>query len=112
MRSKLIALVVAAPAILAAQQPAAMPDTAFHQISLADALSLARDNNVSNITASNAIRSANNTVRSARAQYLPTLNASAGQSIQQGSKLGERNSLITKCPSKYKTAPAGENQNA
>jgi cytochrome c-type biogenesis protein CcmE len=26
--------------------------------------------------------------------------------------IGERNSLITKCPSKYKTAPAGENQNA
>ena len=29
-----------------------------------------------------------------------------------GSYVGERNSLITKCPSKYKTAPAGENQNA
>jgi cytochrome c-type biogenesis protein CcmE len=28
------------------------------------------------------------------------------------SYVGERNSLITKCPSKYKTAPAGENQNA
>jgi cytochrome c-type biogenesis protein CcmE len=26
--------------------------------------------------------------------------------------VGERNSLITKCPSKYKTAPAGENQNS
>jgi cytochrome c-type biogenesis protein CcmE len=25
--------------------------------------------------------------------------------------VGERNSLITKCPSKYKTAPAGEKQN-
>ena len=29
-----------------------------------------------------------------------------------GAYVGERNSLITKCPSKYKTAPAGENQNA
>jgi cytochrome c-type biogenesis protein CcmE len=28
-----------------------------------------------------------------------------------GSYVGERNSLITKCPSKYKTAPASENQN-
>jgi cytochrome c-type biogenesis protein CcmE len=28
-----------------------------------------------------------------------------------GSYLGERNSLITKCPSKYKTAPPSENQN-
>jgi cytochrome c-type biogenesis protein CcmE len=26
--------------------------------------------------------------------------------------VGERNSLITKCPSKYKTAPPSENQNA
>jgi cytochrome c-type biogenesis protein CcmE len=30
---------------------------------------------------------------------------------QGGSFVGERNSLITKCPSKYKTAPAGEKQN-
>ena len=31
---------------------------------------------------------------------------------KQGSAyVGERNSLITKCPSKYKTAPAGEQQN-
>jgi cytochrome c-type biogenesis protein CcmE len=28
------------------------------------------------------------------------------------SYVGERNSLITKCPSKYKTAPPSENQNA
>jgi cytochrome c-type biogenesis protein CcmE len=32
---------------------------------------------------------------------------------KQGDRyIGERNSLITKCPSKYKTAPASENQNA
>jgi cytochrome c-type biogenesis protein CcmE len=31
---------------------------------------------------------------------------------QGGQYTGERNSLITKCPSKYKTAPASENQNA
>jgi len=31
---------------------------------------------------------------------------------KQGSRfIGERNSLITKCPSKYKTAPPGEKQN-
>ncbi len=29
---------------------------------------------------------------------------------QDGRYVGERNSLITKCPSKYKTAPAGEKQ--
>jgi cytochrome c-type biogenesis protein CcmE len=32
---------------------------------------------------------------------------------KQGDRyVGERNSLITKCPSKYKTAPPSENQNA
>jgi hypothetical protein len=31
---------------------------------------------------------------------------------EQGSRFtGERDSLITKCPSKYKAAPAGEKQN-
>jgi cytochrome c-type biogenesis protein CcmE len=29
-----------------------------------------------------------------------------------GAYVGERNTLITKCPSKYKAAPAGEKQNA
>jgi cytochrome c-type biogenesis protein CcmE len=28
-----------------------------------------------------------------------------------GQFVGERDSLITKCPSKYKSAPAGEKQN-
>jgi cytochrome c-type biogenesis protein CcmE len=31
---------------------------------------------------------------------------------QDGRYIGERNSLITKCPSKYKTAPPSENQNS
>ena len=32
---------------------------------------------------------------------------------KQGARfVGERNSLITKCPSKYKTAPPSENQNS
>jgi cytochrome c-type biogenesis protein CcmE len=30
---------------------------------------------------------------------------------QGGAYVGERNSLITKCPSKFKTAPAGQKQN-
>jgi outer membrane protein len=96
MRSKLIALIAAAPALLGAQQmqqPATI-DTSFRQISLADALRLAKENNVSNITAENAIRSANNQVRSARAQWYPNLNATAGQSIQQGDRLGPSNNII------------------
>jgi cytochrome c-type biogenesis protein CcmE len=31
---------------------------------------------------------------------------------QGGQYVGERNSLITKCPSKYKTAPPNEKQDA
>ena len=34
-----------------------------------------------------------------------------GRRSRAGSYVGERDSLITKCPSKYKTAPAGEKQN-
>src|SRR3954470_4183269 len=94
MRSKLIAFLVAAPAILAAQQPMAMSDSTFRQISLADALRLAHDNNASNITADNSIRSASNQVRSARAQWYPNLTASAGQNIQQGDRLGPSNNII------------------
>jgi cytochrome c-type biogenesis protein CcmE len=30
---------------------------------------------------------------------------------QSGRYIGERNSLITKCPSKFKTAPPGQKQN-
>lgn len=35
-----------------------------------------------------------------------------GVEKQGGRFVGERNSLITKCPSKYKTAPPSENQNS
>ncbi|HEY4306262.1 MAG TPA: TolC family protein [Gemmatimonadaceae bacterium] len=97
MRSKLIAL-LAAPAVLGAQQRMTQPppgDTStFHQVSLAEALRLAHDNNVQNITADNAIRTANNTVRGNKARYLPTLSASAGQNISQGSRLGQSNDYI------------------
>lgn len=94
MRSKLIALIVAAPAVVAAQQMPATTDTGFKQVSLAEALRLAHDNNVSNITADNSIRTASNSVRSAKAQWYPNLTASAGQNIQQGSRVGEANKLI------------------
>jgi outer membrane protein len=86
---KLIALLVL-PVVAAAQTP----DTTFHPISMGEAVRLAHENNVSNITANNSIRSASNQVRSARAQLLPTLTATAGQNKTFGSRLGERNTLI------------------
>jgi outer membrane protein len=87
---KLIAL-LALPVVAAAQQT---PDTTFHPISMAEAVRLAHENNVSNITANNSVRSASNQVRSARAQFLPSLTATAGQNKTFGSRLGERNTLI------------------
>lgn len=91
MRGKLIAL-LAAPAILGAQQ---MTDSTFRPISLQEALRLAHENNVQNITSDNAIRTANNGIRSARAQlYYPNINATLGQSKQYGERLGQSNNLI------------------
>ncbi len=96
MRSKLIALIAAAPALLGAQQmqQPAMIDTTFRQISLTDALRLANDNNVSNITADNAIRTANNTLRSTRAAMYPSLTATASQSKSAGQRLGQSGQLV------------------
>lgn len=81
MFSKLIP-VLAVPAILGAQQ--VTDSSGARPVSLAEALQLARENNVSNVTAANSVRTANNQVRSARAVFIPTLSASAGQSIQPG----------------------------
>src|SRR5579884_978838 len=93
MSRKLIALaLLAAPIVLGAQQR--MTDTTLHPISLGEALRLAKENNVSNITAENSVRSANYSIRSARAQWYPTLQASTNQNIQQGDRLGPQNTLI------------------
>jgi outer membrane protein len=94
MFRKLIVL-LAAPAIVGAQQVTQVTvDTTFHQITMADALRLAHDNNVQNIVSENAIRSANNQVRSARAQLYPTLSATAGQNKSYGERLGQSNQLV------------------
>ena len=68
MLRKLIVL-LAAPAILGAQQ--ATTDPTLRPISMAEAVRLAKENNVSNITAANSVRSANNSVRAARAAMYP-----------------------------------------
>src|SRR5947199_2450303 len=92
MRRKLIAIaLLAAPMILGAQQ---MTDTTFRPISLADALRLAHDNSLQNIQADNAIRTANNSLRSTRAAMYPTLTATAGQSKSAGERLGQSGTLV------------------
>jgi outer membrane protein len=95
MFRKLIPL-LAAPVWLGAQQP--VTDTTFHPISMTDAVRLARENNVSNITASNAVRSSNNNVRAARAAMYPDLTASASQSKSAGQRVGPGNQLIDFVP--------------
>ncbi|HSQ30226.1 MAG TPA: TolC family protein [Gemmatimonadaceae bacterium] len=95
MFRKLIPL-LAAPVWLGAQQP--VTDTTFHPISMTEAVRLAKENNVSNITAANTVRSANNSVRSARAAMYPTLTASAGQSKSAGQRVGPGNQLIDFVP--------------
>ena len=80
MFSKL-AILIAVPAVLAAQ---GVDSTGARPVSLTEALQLAKENNISNITASNTIRSTSNQVRAARAAFLPSLSASAGQSIRFG----------------------------
>jgi outer membrane protein len=87
---KLIVL-LAAPVALGAQ---AVTDTTLHPISLAEAIRLAGDKNVSNIIASNNIRSANNSVRQARAAFIPQVSLSASQSRSSGERLGPGNSII------------------
>src|SRR5690242_8775380 len=103
MHRKLIVL-LAAPAILGAQQQMtqaqqAPTDSTLHPITMADAVRLAKENNVSNITAYNSVRSANNSVRSARAAMFPTLTASAGQSISAGQRVNtQTNTLVDFVP--------------
>src|SRR5262245_42057772 len=81
MFSKL-AILLAVPAVLGAQQ--GLDATGARPLSLAEALRLANDNNISNITAANTIRSTSNQVRAARAVFIPSVSATAGQSIRFG----------------------------
>ena len=102
MHRKLIVLLVA-PAILGAQQTPqaqqAATDSSLRPISLGDALRLAKENNVSNITAYNAVRSANNGVRGVRGAMMPTLTASAGQSKSAGQRVNNQtNTLVDFVP--------------
>jgi outer membrane protein len=91
MFTKLIAL-CALPAVLGAQQTT---DTnTFKPISLADALRLAKENNVSNITAANNVRSNTLAIRSARAQLYPSVTTQLNQSKSSGQRLGQSGTLV------------------
>lgn len=86
-----LALLLAAPAVMVAQQAST---DGYRPISLAEAIKLAQENNVQAVTTSNAIRTANNNVRAARANYLPNLNLSAGQNRSAGDRIGQSGTLV------------------
>lgn len=91
MFTKLITL-LAVPALLGAQQ---MTDSnGFKPISLVDAIRLAKENNVSNITAANSVRSANLQIRAAKAQLYPGVSTSLNQSKSSGQRLGQSGTLV------------------
>jgi outer membrane protein len=95
MFTKLIPL-LAVPVVLGAQQVQVQQatDTAFHAISLADAVRLAKENNVGAITANNSVRSANLQIRSARAQLYPNVSVTAGQGKSAGDRLGQSGTIV------------------
>jgi len=73
----------------------AIPAGTFRPISLAEALRLAKENNVAATTSANSIRSANNAIRSTKAQlYYPNVSISAGQSRSAGDRIGQSGTLV------------------
>jgi outer membrane protein len=93
MFRKLIAL-MAVPVVLGAQAPAPR-DTAFHTITLADAVKLATQNNVTNITAANKIRTDNANTRSTFGRFLPSLTGTLGQTQQGGSVVNPNGEVVS-----------------
>ncbi len=113
-------ILMAVPVALGAQQPQQagivpqqtpkMADTSLHPISLAEAIRLANDKNVSNILAVNSVRSANNSVRAARAALIPLVSASAGQTKSYGDRIGQSNQIVSFTPAwSYTTGLAVNN---
>ena len=98
MFTKLITL-LAVPALVAAQtqqmtQATVAQDPSFRPITLAEAVRLAKENNVSNVTAANSVRSSTLSIRSAKAQLYPSVSASAGQGISAGDRVGQSGTLV------------------
>jgi outer membrane protein len=90
-----LAILLAVPAVLSAQTMPAIPAGTFRPITLAEALRLAKENNVAATTSANSIRSATNAIRTTRAQlYYPNVSMSAGQSWSAGDRIGQSGTLV------------------
>lgn len=90
MFSKSLIALLAVPTLAMAQQAGE-----YRPVSLAEAIRLAKENYLTMVTSTNAIRSAGNTVRSARAAYYPTLSLSAGQSKSAGERVNSQTNQLT-----------------
>ena len=90
LRSAIVLL--ALPAALAAQ--AATDSLAARPIALRDAVALAEQNGLAAIQARGQIRTAESSVRTAKAALLPSLNISLGQVNQSGQRLDAQGRLV------------------
>jgi outer membrane protein len=91
MFRKLIPVLLAAPIVLGAQQ---MTDNSMHPITLQEAVKLAKENNVSAITAANNVRATQLTIRANKAELYPSVNLTAGQNKSIGDRIGPSQTLI------------------
>lgn len=81
----------ALPAALAAQQPAA---DSLHPITLKEAIALAQENAPAAVAAEGQIRTANSSVTSAYAAFVPSLSWTMGQTQSSGPRLGQDGTII------------------
>jgi outer membrane protein len=86
-----LSLLVMAPAIVLAQQPA---DAGFKPVSLQEAVSLAQQNAPAAVQSRGAIENAAGTLRTTRNQLFPTLSASLGHSQGAGQQLTNEGALV------------------
>lgn len=84
-------LLAALPAALAAQQPAA---DSLHPITLKEAIALATENAPAAVAARGQISTANSSVTSAYANFIPSLSWSMGQNQSSGPRVGQDGTII------------------
>lgn len=90
MMTRLAVLALAVPALLAAQQP----DSDARPISLDDAVQLAQRNSPQAVQARGTLRTNRAAVRTAYAQFLPSVTAAVGSNWSQGQRIGPAGNLI------------------
>lgn len=95
---KSVLVLLALPAVVAAQQPAAsLPqpvDSALHPISQQEAVRLAQQNAPAAVAARGQMRTANSAIRSAYGAFMPSLSFSMGQSRTGGQRFDNQGNIV------------------